>query len=186
MIKKRLIARYLVLPVIGIFLSGCVPTQASSISRDEVNRLVQAPKLQATEVEGSLKYLSNFKGTPIHLRGKITAIQHPQSSSMPDGETFEWVPVVVEVESSNQPDINSLVVIRLYPMTDDNDSLLRLAIGDEIIALTSKRSATESGLNVYTLGSLYHVLSDKSVVQFDSSQTFEGIEDDFLPLLGIN
>jgi hypothetical protein len=184
--KKALIASVIALPFLGMFFAGCANTQGNTISKDEVNRLVQAPKLQATEVDGDLKYLSSFKGTPTHLLGKVTEIQHPQFSYMPDGEKFEWVPIMVEVESSNQPQMSSHVLLRLYPLADQNDSLLRLSIGDEIIALASKLSKTETGLSVYTLGSLYKVLPDNSIVQFDTRQTVEGTSDEFLSLLGLH
>ena len=183
--KKTFIFTLIALPIIAFSVAGCATSPTNAISKEEINRLVQTPKLQATEVDGNLRYLANFKGTPTHLTGRVLEIQHPQISSMPDGEKFEWVPIVIDVQSSNQTRMDSRVVLRLYPLVDNNDSLLRLSVGDEVIALTSKMSTTETGLQVYTLGNLYQVLQGGSIVQFDSGQTVEGKLADFKSLLGI-
>ena len=187
--KIKLKNKILSIVVFASFLSvlaGCSPVAGNSITKAEISRLVSLPKIEGTEIDGTLKYLSAFPGTPVHLTGKVVEVQHPLSSTMADGVNFEWVPIIVEVETSNDTEANSRVMLRLYPVADSNDSLMRLKAGDEIIALTAKRVLDDNNLQGFTIGSLYHVVADETIVQYDSGATFEGSLMEFRKILDLN
>ena len=77
-------------------------------------------------------------------------------------------------------------MLRLYPVADSDNSLLRLSIGDRVIALASKSRVDDNGLSGFTLGSLYGVELDGTIKQLDSGQTIEGNLGKFQEVLGLN
>lgn len=169
-----------------LVLCGCSSQNVNTINNSEVKRLTQLPKIQGTEVDGNLGIMAEFPGTPVHILGTVDEIQNPRTSTMPEGERFEWVPIFIKVQSSNQSALSDRIMLRLYPVADSDNSLLRLSIGDRVIALASKSRVDDNGLSGFTLGSLYGVELDGTIKQLDSGQTIEGNLGKFQEVLGLN
>ncbi|MEN9707244.1 MAG: hypothetical protein RIS31_810 [Actinomycetota bacterium] len=144
--------------IVGLSLTACSASQGSSLSLADAQRLATAPKVEGYVIPPS--FSSEFTGNAfrVFVLGQITEVRAPKTSCMADGEAcFEYVPVEIRVIASKPSVEEKTIVLRSFPTAEFAEDPRLVQVGDVIVANPAPKTKDSSGIEAYSLGTMFKV-----------------------------
>lgn len=154
-------------------VTGCAATASDTLTQSDVTRLLAEPKIQGYPTPDKFEFVFAKDGVAKQFTlGTIMKLQAPKKSCFQaNTDCFEWVPVQLEVQNAYPAITAKRIMIRLFPNAEQSPSLSEIQVGDLVLAATTAKKSDDNKLDGYSLGWLFSVFPDGTLLNLDPSSS---------------
>ena len=178
-------------------LTGCADKpardQAFTISTQEIQEALDAPKLEGYMLSGGLEFIAKFgSGANVASRSSrvvgvvqdILPMESHRTTLLPIEKI--WVPVIVHVEQANPELTQETIVVRVFPNSENMPDISKLYKGQRVLAVGVETTIDEADMYGVSLGWLLEIDTNDQLRDLNPKNKVTGTFTENAVLFGLN